>query len=159
MKTNWLAKVGVWVATGFGLGYSPVASGTVGSIPGPILVYFLFPGMSLFQQIVFAVVLALMAIPFCEVAERHFGKKDDGRIVADEYMTFPLCVIGLPVTTPWVLAMAFITNRICDIIKPPPAKNLQSVHGGFGIVIDDVFACLYSLLINHLVFYVVKNTL
>ncbi|HBA85832.1 MAG TPA: phosphatidylglycerophosphatase A [Verrucomicrobia bacterium] len=151
---NALRKISVWVATGFGLGYSPVASGTVGTLPGVLFVWLAYPRLTLFQQIITAVLLALSAIPFCDIAEKTFGKKDDGRIVADEYLTFPLCVIGLPVTTPWVLLMAFLTSRFFDIVKPPPARGLQKIHGGFGIVIDDVFASLYSLLVNHVLFYV-----
>lgn len=153
---NIIRKIGLWLATGFGLGYSPVASGTVGSIPGVILVALAYPQLGLTSQIVLSILTTLFAIPCCELAERHFGKKDDGRIVADEYMTFPICMIGLPVT-PWMLAIAFVTNRICDIIKPPPARGLQRIHGGFGIVIDDFFASSYSLLANHLIFLAIRH--
>ena len=154
---NILRKIGIFVATGFGLGYSPVASGTVGTIPGVLFVWWAFPLLTLAQQIFIAIVLAVLAIPFCEIAERTFQKKDDGRIVADEYMTFPLCMIGLPATVPWVLLMAFLTSRFFDIVKPPPARGLQRIHGGFGIVIDDVFASLYSLLANHALFWAAKT--
>ena len=84
------------LATGFGLGYAPVASGTIGSLPGVVLAVGL-AYLPLWIQVAAAVLLASLAIPICTAAERHFGHKDDGRIVADEYMTFPLCVIGLPI--------------------------------------------------------------
>lgn len=151
------------VATSFGLGYAPVASGTFGAIPGALLAYgvavvALHSQASMLWQvvgeIVFAVALSGLAIPICDVGERMLGVKDDGRIVADETWTFPVCTIGLPlVASPWILAVAFVVNRVCDIIKPPPARQLQDIHGGFGIVIDDFIACIYALAINHAIYW------
>ncbi len=154
-------RLALFLATSGGLGYAPVASGTFGAVPGALLAYAVavvsaHSGAPLAWQVagqaVVALLLSLLAIPMCEVAERLFGKKDDGRIVADETWTFPVCTIGLPLlSAPWLLAVAFVVNRVCDIIKPPPARRLQDVHGGFGIVVDDFIACLYALAINHAV--------
>lgn len=154
MNFQW-RRVAVLIATGGGLGYSPVASGTAGTLPGLLLVAILWP-LGLTTQVVSAVLLALLAVPLCDIAEAHFKKKDDGHIVADEFMTFPICMIGLPLT-PWVLAMAFVSNRVFDILKPPPARGLQALKGGLGIVIDDVFATLYSLAANHLAYRIITH--
>jgi phosphatidylglycerophosphatase A len=145
------------LATGFGLGLSPIASGTVGTLWGVLLVLVLFPVLSLGGQVAVAVVLALLSYPVCDAAEKMFDKKDDGRIVADEYLTFPLCMIGLPVAWHvwWVVPMAFLTCRACDIIKPPPAAQSQRLKGGIGVATDDVIASLYSLLINHALYYAI----
>lgn len=151
-----MKRLTLWLATGFGLGYSPVASGTVGSLPGLLLVWAIYP-LPLAAQIATALLLSVLAIPICNVAESVFKTKDDGRVVADEYMTFPLCVLGLPwmmLQYWWLLPMCFVVNRICDIIKPPPANQLQQLKGGLGIVIDDFFASSYALAINHLLFWV-----
>ena len=150
-KAGLLEKITVLLATGFGLGYSPFAPGTVGSLPGVILVWFVNARYGLAIQVALAILLAAAAIPICSAAERHFGQKDDHRIVADEYMTFPICMLGLP-PSPIVLGIAFVTNRLCDIIKPPPARGFQRFQGGFGIVVDDVIACLYSLALNHVLY-------
>ena len=153
-------RLAVWIATGFGLGYSPFAPGTVGSLWGVAIVVAVWPVLpSIPLQIALGVVLSLLAIGPCGAAEQHFGVKDPGRIVADEYLTFPLCMIGLPVTGAewWVLPMAFCSCRFFDIVKPPPARRLQNLHGGLGIVIDDVFASLYSLAANHLGYWVLKH--
>lgn len=147
----------LWLATGFGLGYSPVASGTVGSLWGILLAWFLirFP---LPVQIAAATALAVAAIPICDQAENVLGEKDDGRIVADEYLTFPICMLGLPfVEHPWLLLAGFCTMRFFDIIKPSPAREMQHLRGGLGIVLDDVVAALYSLLLNHGVWWLVKQ--
>ena len=160
---NKLDRFTLLVATSFGLGYAPVASGTFGALPGALLAYgaavvALHSHATLLWQVVgqvvFAVALSGLAIPICDVAEKLLGVKDDGRIVADETWTFPVCTIGLPlVAAPWMLGVAFVVNRVCDIIKPPPARQLQDLHGGFGIVIDDFIACLYALAINHGIYW------
>ena len=149
-----MRKIIVLFANGFGLGLSPFAPGTAGTLLGVAIV----AGISLAQfdwmwQAGIAAVLAVCAIPICEVGEIHYQTKDDHRIVADEYLTFPLCMIGIPwMAHPWFLAVAFAVNRIMDIIKPPPARQIQTLHGGLGITLDDVISSLYALAVNHLIF-------
>ncbi len=151
----------VLLASGFGLGLSPAASGTVGTLPGLLLMALLRPCWdplvpgSLLAQGVAVFCLAVLAAPLCGAAESHYGRKDDGRIVADEYLTFPIGLLGLPLT-PGVLALAFFTNRVFDVLKPYPADRLQRLPGGLGIVADDVVAALYSLAVNHLVVRLVE---
>lgn len=151
----------VWIllATGFGLGLSPFASGTFGTLLGIPLTYILFDplqGQVLYQVLV-ALVLVAIAIPVCDKAEKALGgKKDDGRIVADEFMTVPLTMIGLPMD-PVMLGVAFLMHRIMDIIKPPPARGLQRLPGGLGITIDDAISSVYALCANWLAYvYVLK---
>jgi phosphatidylglycerophosphatase A len=150
-----IRRLSVWLATGFGLGLAPIASGTFGTLPGIAIVVAVWP-LGLAWQCLVAAVLPLLAIPICDAAEKHFGKKDDGRIVADEYLTFPIAMVGLPLA-PWVVALAFVSSRIFDIVKPPPARGLQELHGGLGIVIDDVVASLYALAFNHLAYRIVTH--
>ena len=150
-------KFVILLATGFGFGCSPVASGTVGAVWGVLLAWLINTRLDLMGQLGAAVLLSLLAIPICDVAEKRFGKKDDHRIVADEYLTFPLCMIGLPATA-WVLAMAFVSNRIFDILKPPPARAAQALPGGLGVTVDDVVAALYSLACNHLAYWIISRS-
>lgn len=149
----------VLVATGFGLGYAPVASGTFGTLLGLPLAWLLgryLPGPLL--QLAAAFALAALAIPFCDIAERQFGHKDDGRIVADEYLTLPLVCVGLPVAAhPWLLGLAFLAHRLFDISKPWPARSIQALKGGLGIVADDVIAALYGLGLCHLVWWFIAR--
>ena len=143
----------VFVASGFGLGLvAPFAPGTFGSLPGVALAYAVC-ALPLWLQIVACLGFALLAIPFCDVAEKALGIKDDGRITADEWMLYPIALIGIPLASLpwWSMAVFFCVIRIVDIVKPWPARQLQSVHGGLGIVIDDFFANLYSLAVNWLI--------
>ena len=151
-----MKKLVLAVATGFGLGFSPVASGTAGALLGLVLVVVLAP-LPHYGQVAAAVMAALVAIPICGRAEAHWGTKDDGRIVADEYLTFPLCVLWLPWPEHlWLLPLAFVTNRVLDVLKPPPAQQAQALPGGWGIVLDDVCSSLYALGINHAIFWAVR---
>lgn len=148
----------VLLATGFGLGLSPVASGTVGSLWGPAIVWAMqaLPGLA--SQIAVVLLLVIVSVPLCQAGENYYGRKDDGRIVADEFLTFPICMLGLPFT-PWVVALCFVSNRLMDILKPPPARQLQALQGGLGIVADDLMSSLYSLLVNHAIYWLVTTQL
>ena len=142
----------VFVASGFGLGLvAPFAPGTFGSLPGVALAYARC-ALPVWLQIVACIGFTLLAIPFCDVAEKALGIKDDGRITADEWMLYPIALIGIPLyDLPWWSMVAFFcVVRAIDILKPWPARGLQSLHGGLGIVADDFFANLYSLAVNWL---------
>lgn len=139
-----------WIAVGFGTGWSPVMPGTAGTLVGLPLAWGIMQDPCIWSQIGFCIAMALIAIPICDVAEKIIGGKDPACIVADEYLTLPITVIGL--TSSWALLSGFVLHRIFDITKPPPIKQLQHIHGGFGIVVDDVLAALIALGLNHLLF-------
>ena len=143
----------LFLATGAGLGYSPIASGTVGTLWGIVLVW-MFHGvdLSVLEMTMVTLALCLVAVPVCQDAEAVFARKDDRRIVADEYVTFPLCMLGLEMSW-FTVIVAFLTHRIFDIVKLPPARRFQQISGGSGIVLDDVAAALYSLLANHIILW------
>ena len=148
-------KFHLFVATGFGLGlFAPVAPGTVGSLPGVALAYALAL-LPPWAQIPLCLALTLAAIPVCDSAERTLGTKDDGRIVADEWMLYPISLVGLPLLDLpwWSMLVFFAVIRLNDIVKLPPARRLQSLPGGRGIVIDDFIANLYSLAVNWAIYW------
>lgn len=129
--------------------------GTVGTLWGLPLAWGIMRLPTLGCQIGTCIIFTLIAIPICGAAEKMFGKgKDPGCIVADEYLTLPIAIIGL--TSPWALLSGFIFHRIFDITKPPPVKQLQDIHGGFGITIDDFLAALIALGCNHLLFFLIR---
>ena len=151
-----MRKLVLFLATGCGIGlFVPFAPGTFGSLPGVALAWWMASWEPSVQALV-ALMLAAAAIPVCSIAERMLGVKDDGRITADEWMLYPIAVLGLPLQTlpVWALLVFFAVVRLVDIVKPPPARQLQAFHGGFGIVIDDFFANLYSLAINWTIYIV-----
>ncbi|CAN0366760.1 unnamed protein product [Ectocarpus sp. 12 AP-2014] len=146
-----LETLNFWVAIGFGLGLAPIAPGTFGSLLGIPLAWWLL-GRPLGQQGAILAVLIALAIPVCHFASLRFAGADHGSIVADEYVAFPLAVIGLKAARyPLVMAMAFAVYRFFDALKPPPIHFAEYVQGGFGIVLDDVIAALVSWVVIVLV--------
>ena len=147
-------KFTLFVATGCGISlFVPFAPGTFGSLPGVALAYAIAL-LPVWAQIPACLALTLLAIPVCGRAEAILGIRDDGRISADEWMLFPIAVVGLPLLSLpwWAMAVFFGVVRLIDIIKPPPAKRLQSLPGGRGIVVDDLIANLYALAVNWIIF-------
>ncbi|MCC7300835.1 MAG: phosphatidylglycerophosphatase A [Verrucomicrobia bacterium] len=145
-------KLNQFIATGFGFGFSRFMPGTVGTLWGIPLSWAVMQLPTTALQIVACLALTLLAVPICGAAERQLGKgSDPGCIVADEYLTLPICYLGLPFT-PWVVLSGFVFHRIFDITKPPPIRQLQNLDGGIGIVIDDFLAALLALAANHLLF-------
>ena len=147
-------KFTLFMATGCGISlFVPFAPGTFGSLPGVALAYAIAL-LPIWAQIPACLALTLLAIPVCGRAEAILGIRDDGRISADEWMLFPIAVVGLPLLSLpwWAMAVFFGVVRLIDIIKPPPAKRLQSLPGGRGIVVDDLIANLYALAVNWIIF-------
>lgn len=79
-------------------------------------------------------------------AERLLGKKDPGAIVVDEVAGMAVSVLLLPLT-PGAIIAGFVLFRVFDIAKPYPANTLQRLPGGVGVMIDDLVAGLYALLL------------
>ena len=132
----------VILATGFGIGYSPIAPGTLGTLLA-IPIYFFLSEISfpLYQ-------LTLLAFFFLsswisERAENYFGKKDDSRIVIDEMMGFFITMLWVT-KTPLFILVGFILFRFFDIFKPFPIRRFEKVRGGFGVVLDDVIAGIFA---------------
>lgn len=146
-----------WLAMGFGLGESPVLPGTVGALPG-LIVAWLILRRSRGSQLWYTAVLTLIAIPICDVASNTLGGKDDNRIVADEFMLFPIAVVAQTATRqPWVLAGVFLTSRGFDGLKPLPAAQAESYDGGLGIVLDDMVANIYTWILLAVCFRVYRR--
>ena len=140
----------LFFSAGFGVGYSPIAPGTLGTLLAIPLYFFL-------SQIPFPLYeLTLLAFFFLstwisEQAQLHWGKKDDQRIVIDEMMGFLVTMLWVPKTAFTIIA-GFILFRLFDIIKPPPIRRLENVNGGYGVVLDDVVAGIYGNIILQVIF-------
>ena len=135
------------LATGLGLGLSPWASGTLGSLLGVPLAWWLL-GRARRVQTAMTLALLLAAVPLCHLAEQALAAKDDGRIVLDEIVAFPVAVLGLAAARqPAVMATAFVAYRVFDAAKPPPVSLAEAVPGGGGIVLDDLIAAAMAWLV------------
>lgn len=132
------------LASVFGAGYAPVASGTVGSFVTAVAIWLL--PLTPLRIAVALVVVILVGIWAGSRVERVLGKKDPGVIVIDEVAGMLLSVILLPRTIP-VLITAFLLFRLFDIWKPFPARESQALTGGVGVMVDDLIAGFYTLIL------------
>jgi phosphatidylglycerophosphatase A len=142
----------LFFATGFGAGFSPVVPGTMGTLIAIPIYYFI----SSISSISFPLYeLTLVAFFFFSSwvagqAEQYWEKKDDRRIVIDEIMGFLVTMLWVT-KTPLSIVSGFVLFRFFDILKPFPIRHLERVKSGFGVVLDDVLAGIYSNILLHLV--------
>jgi phosphatidylglycerophosphatase A len=134
------------LAFGLGLGLSPVAPGTVGTLLG-IVIAWLTLDLGLNVQIGLAVVMVLAGIWICDNSSRRIGQHDPGGIVWDEIAAMYIVLLFAPATiTAWILAFGLF--RVFDIVKPWPIRDLDhSISGGLGIMLDDLVAALYAVIL------------
>jgi len=133
-----------FLAFGLGSGLSPNAPGTAGAAVG-MLVAFPLAGLPVWAGLLFVVLAFLVGIPICERASRRLGVHDHGGIVWDEFVGIWLVLVLVPFHWAWWLA-AFVAFRVFDIAKPWPIGWLdRRVHGGFGIMLDDLIAAVYAV--------------
>lgn len=143
------------VSCGF-LGCSPFAPGTVGTLGGVLIAWAISRSPNyLLWNLAICVVLYVVGKSLGDWSERYAGKKDPGIFVLDE-------VIGYLVTVAWIvgpsilgLTVGFFVFRFFDIVKPPPARRMEKIRGGHGIILDDVVAGLYGWLLVLLPGYII----
>lgn len=140
------------IATGLFSGYAPVAPGTAGSLLA--LCFFLIPGFSrpeiLGGSILVGLILGITtAGQLCSATDR-----DPSIVVIDEIVGMWIAMLFLPVTLP-VLCGSFLLFRFFDIVKPFPARDLEKLTGGWGIMLDDVAAAVYANVVIQILLRVV----
>jgi phosphatidylglycerophosphatase A len=133
------------VATGLGSGYSPFAPGTAGSIVG-LLLFLPLAGLAWPIQLTATAALTLVGVFAAGRVARVVGRKDPGLVVVDEVAGQWITFLALPVTPVTALA-GFLLFRVMDIVKPWPARDLERLPGGWGIMADDVAAGIYAHLL------------
>jgi len=147
-----MRRLVLFLATNAGLGYSPLISGTVGTLAG-LPVFYLLSGLSALHYGLVWLLLFGLATWAAEQAGRIYGVADDGRIVIDELAGYLVTVAFLPFT--WGNALlGFVWFRLFDILKPPPVNWVdRNIKNGFGVVLDDVLAGVYAALALRLTLY------
>lgn len=149
-KTKWLGEL----STLGPIGRRLPAPGTWGSVFGVVFYWFAFQGINTpgtwLTFWMWALLLAVIAVPVCEAGEKFLGKTDPGEVNFDEFAVMPICFAGLGEviaasanTLYWLLA-GFVLFRLFDIFKPLFIKKLQNLKGGWGVVADDFAAAILT---------------
>ncbi|MGL5226249.1 MAG: phosphatidylglycerophosphatase A family protein [Aeromonas sp.] len=132
------------LAVGLGSGLCPKAPGTMGTLVAVVL-YLLVSGLPTLWFIGLLVVGFVVGIRICQSATDAIGMPDHGAIVWDEVIGFGVTMIAAPAGWEWVIA-GFLLFRLFDILKPWPICWFdRRIHGGLGIMLDDLIAGLFAL--------------
>ena len=143
----------ILIATGFGSGYFPKAPGTAGAVLAIALWFglsLIFPPCQLFTATALLVALfTFLGVWSSGVMETYWGK-DPAKIVIDEMVGMWIPLLAAKNENEYYIyyaIAAFFLFRLFDIFKPLGIKKMEAVKGGWGIMLDDILAGLYSLLI------------
>ncbi len=139
----------MFIATGAGSGYLPVAPGTWGSAVG-VLLWLAVSRLALPAYLAVLGALFLIGVFSAGAAEKIVDRGDPGLVVIDEIVGQLIVLTAAPHHPVAVLA-GFALFRLFDILKPFPVGWIdRHLHGGLGIMLDDVAAALYALLVLQL---------
>jgi len=134
------------IAFGFGVGLSPVAPGTFGTLLALPMYLWLAPRLGSQEFLLMLAGMFIVGAWACEVTGRRLGVHDHGGMVWDEVTAFLAVLFFTPATPLWQ-ASAFLLFRLFDIVKPMPISHFdRSMHNGLGVMFDDVLAAFYALL-------------
>jgi phosphatidylglycerophosphatase A len=136
---------------GFGSGLVPFMPGTMGSLAAIPLIL-LMSSLALVPYLLITIVASVVGIYICQKVSDDLGVHDHGAIVWDEIAGMMIVFIAIPIS--WhSLLIGFLIFRIFDIVKPWPISFLdKNVHGGWGIMVDDLLAGFFSLLCLHAIY-------
>jgi phosphatidylglycerophosphatase A len=153
-----------FIASCFGLGYSPIMPGTCGAMVGPAIyvpLALVVPNEPLQTALIAIALIAWswITIALGDWAETYYQRKDSQIFVTDEVAGFLLTVLLFheplqPVlTTLW----AFPITRIIDILKIPPARRLEKLPRGWGVLADDLLGSVYAAVVLYLLKFAVPS--
>lgn len=130
--------------TFLGTGFFPIAPGTAATAAGLVLVWALQSSLIAYSAVLLAI--SIVAVPACSYVERVQKSKDPGIIVIDEVIGIMVALWGIPLSWP-VAIVGFFLFRAFDMFKIYPINRLERLSGGWGIVLDDVMAGVYTNII------------
>jgi phosphatidylglycerophosphatase A len=135
------------VAFGFGAGLVPVAPGTRGTLLALPVFLLVSPRLEPVEFLLMLLALFALGVWACDVTGRSLGNSDHGGMVWDETVAFLLVLFFTPAGLHWQ-ALAFLIFRLFDILKPPPIRYYErTFKNGFGVMLDDLIAAFYTLLV------------
>jgi phosphatidylglycerophosphatase A len=143
MMISALRSLAYWLAVGLGSGLVPRAPGTAGTLLAVPLAWALMQLPATWHAAL-ALAAVVLGIPICAEGSRRLGRHDPGAVVWDEIAAFLLLALAIPTGLLW-LGVAFVLFRIFDIVKPWPIRDVDHrLHGGAGIMLDDLLAAGYA---------------
>lgn len=137
----------VFIATGFGSGFSPFAPGTAGALLATLIWFGVSVLVSssclLWLTIIFVLLFTIAGIWATNCVEPYWGE-DPSRVVVDEMVGVWIALLAAPAGNVWYGLGAFALFRLFDIFKPLGIRRMESFPGGIGVMMDDILAGIYS---------------
>ena len=144
-----------FLSLGLGSGLSPFAPGTAGTLMA-VLLYIPLSMLPLTSYVAVLIIGSFVGIYLCEKTSNKLGGHDHPAIVWDEFLGFWLTMLFAPSGWMWIV-IGFVLFRLFDIWKPWPISVIDhKVKGGFGIMLDDLVAGAYALVVLQLLHYYIK---
>ncbi|PHS71081.1 MAG: phosphatidylglycerophosphatase A [Methylophaga sp.] len=141
-----------FLGLGFGSGLAPVAPGTFGTLAA-VPIYWLMKDLSLVIYLAILIIGFIVGIWICQKSAEWLGKDDPSAVVWDEIIGYLITMIAAPSGWQWLL-LGFVLFRIFDILKPWPISWAdKALHGGLGIMLDDVIAGIFAGIILQIFVY------
>ena len=141
-----MRRVALFVCSFGYIGFFPVAPGTVGSAAG-VAVYLAARSLgNPYIEPLLIVALAVAGVALTRPCEEDLRCTDPGPIVIDEVMGMLITLAAIPIGWGGIL-LGFFLFRVLDVVKPFPARQLEKLHGGFGVMADDAMAAIYANLL------------
>ena len=159
-KPNLFVQFVVWLATGLGLGQFCPAPGTVGAAMGLPLSWAIALLPNFTWQVLAIVALNLVGVPLATAAGRALGgEKDNQAIIWDEIASMPIVFLFVPLSHWWIGLIGFGLHRAFDITKPPPARQLELLPNGLGVMADDWAAAIYAGIVLKIALHFAQGVL
>jgi len=153
-----MRRLAVFVCSFGYIGFFPFAPGTVGSAAG-VAVYAAARYAAVpYIELTLIIAMLVAGVVFTRPCEEDLRCIDPGPIVIDEVMGMLITLFMIPVGWTGVL-LGFLLFRALDVIKPFPARQLERLHGGFGVMADDAMAAVYANLLLRGAYYVAPGWL
>ncbi len=145
----------LFIAEGAFSGKSPFAPGTAGTLVG-VLLYLGIQNAGVVPYAALTVLLCVIGTWAAGRAETILGKKDSPSIVIDEIAGYLIAMFLVPAGWGYIIA-GFFLFRAFDIAKPWPLFDLQEVHGGLGVMLDDIGAGIYTNIVLQIAAYLINR--
>ena len=144
-----------FVAFGFGSGAMPFAPGTFGTLMA-IPFYLLLQDLPFYLYVTFVIFFAMASVYLCDKISRDTGTEDHPGMCIDEFVGFFVTMMHADTGSGWII-LGFVLFRIFDIWKPWPIRVIdKKIHGGLGMVLDDMVAGLFGCIVMQCLMFLIK---
>ena len=136
-----------YFATLFGIGFISHAPGTFGSLFAILIWYVFIDLFSIFYFIVLFLFVLSVSFYFTDIYLDNYKKKDPSEVIIDEFLGQSIPLLFIVNFNIYEVLIAFVTFRFFDIYKVYPINKMEDLKGSYGVILDDIVAGIYSLII------------